>query len=241
MPYADPERQRAYFKERKERMKAEGTWVAHKRNKEKDRARYHANHDENLAKQRAYNAAHVEDRRVQRNEWAKKNPEKIKAQKARLRERQGDALRAKLRDFVKQKPEGSSLTRSQIYCRRRREKYGDKLNERQRLHGLCPKRRIEIHQKLEVCKNICYICGLHLDIGDMDVDHVHPVSAGGTSHIHNLMPTHKRCNKRKHKKTDFPIARPDLVELAKCVEELPPGKRRVKTQRYIQAMKMGTK
>jgi 5-methylcytosine-specific restriction protein A len=39
--------------------------------------------------------------------------------------------------------------------------------------------------------NICWLCGKH---GANTVDHVIPLSHGGTNDISNLKPAHKRCN-----------------------------------------------
>lgn len=86
--------------------------------------------------------------------------------------------------------------------------------EFQQLYGGCYPRRVAIYAKLNVCGNICYICGQHLDAANVVMEHVIPKTAGGTNDISNLMPAHSICNGKKGSKTNYPVARPDLIELA---------------------------
>lgn len=79
-------------------------------------------------------------------------------------------------------------------------------------------RRAAILQKWQLCGELCYICGLHLDRVGMEMDHVIPRAVGGTNDIENLMPTHQTCNRRKNKRLDYPIARADLVALATVIK-----------------------
>lgn len=46
----------------------------------------------------------------------------------------------------------------------------------------------------------CYYCGEVLN-GEFDVDHMHPVSKGGTSRPENLVPACKHCNQSKNNLT----------------------------------------
>jgi hypothetical protein len=43
----------------------------------------------------------------------------------------------------------------------------------------------------------CGLCGGPVELSDVHIDHVHPVSLGGTDHPHNLQVTHSLCNLRK--------------------------------------------
>ena len=47
---------------------------------------------------------------------------------------------------------------------------------------------------------ICYLCGKHIDFVDLHVDHVFPLSKGGTHTYDNVKATHKRCNLKKKDK-----------------------------------------
>lgn len=46
---------------------------------------------------------------------------------------------------------------------------------------------------------ICRLCGLSCPLEEATIDHVIPVSKGGTNDIENLVTAHERCN---HKKDD---------------------------------------
>lgn len=51
--------------------------------------------------------------------------------------------------------------------------------------------------------HICGICGkLIPTIDEMNIDHIIPLSRGGTNDIENLRPTHKFCNRLKNNFTD---------------------------------------
>lgn len=48
----------------------------------------------------------------------------------------------------------------------------------------------------------CSLCGEHMpDVGDIEVDHVIPVSKGGNSEPENLKLAHSRCNAKKGNRT----------------------------------------
>lgn len=67
-----------------------------------------------------------------------------------------------------------SLTRDKIY----------KTVARQ-LHGVVP----------------CWMCGQHVLPGDATLEHIRPLSEGGSSHQDNLAISHDACNHRRHAKT----------------------------------------
>lgn len=46
--------------------------------------------------------------------------------------------------------------------------------------------------------HICGICGDPLDEADVTIDHIVPVSRGGSDDPENLQPAHRSCNSRKH-------------------------------------------
>lgn len=48
--------------------------------------------------------------------------------------------------------------------------------------------------------NKCLCCGISFDEALPTVDHVTPLSRGGTNKIDNIQPLCKRCNSRKHQK-----------------------------------------
>lgn len=50
-------------------------------------------------------------------------------------------------------------------------------------------------------ESICYLCGNHLDLEDITVDHVKPIACGGTNAIENLKIACKECNVKKGSKS----------------------------------------
>lgn len=44
---------------------------------------------------------------------------------------------------------------------------------------------------------ICYLCGEPVLFAEFTIDHVIPISAGGTNNLRNLRPTHYSCNQEK--------------------------------------------
>lgn len=45
--------------------------------------------------------------------------------------------------------------------------------------------------------NVCGICGDDVELDDIHIDHIVPVSKGGSNRLTNLRVTHARCNMRK--------------------------------------------
>lgn len=100
-------------------------------------------------------------------------------------------------------------------------RYRDTFREYMRSYNILKPRRVAIYVKWSMCGELCYICGEKVLIDKTHIDHVIPVAKGGTNDIDNLMPTHGPCNNEKKHKLDFPVARPDLVELTKGIETVP--------------------
>lgn len=48
---------------------------------------------------------------------------------------------------------------------------------------------------------VCYLCGTHMEENDITIDHVHPISCGGTNDIENLQLACTNCNMLKGSKT----------------------------------------
>lgn len=43
----------------------------------------------------------------------------------------------------------------------------------------------------------CYVCGLHVEPKHATLEHVIPVSKGGTDDMDNLSISHRKCNQRR--------------------------------------------
>lgn len=59
-----------------------------------------------------------------------------------------------------------------------------------------------IRKKVLDKTNICGICGRPILDGEASIDHIVPLSRGGTNDLDNLRPTHEACNHMKYNYTD---------------------------------------
>lgn len=60
---------------------------------------------------------------------------------------------------------------------------------------------VELYRKARKDPKVrCYICGKLIPIGEREVDHIIPVSKGGSSLPSNLAVACKQCNRKKHAK-----------------------------------------
>lgn len=55
--------------------------------------------------------------------------------------------------------------------------------------------RVDIHG---LTSGRCLFCREFVPIESMEVDHLYPVSKGGSSNIKNLVPACRECNRKKH-------------------------------------------
>ncbi len=46
----------------------------------------------------------------------------------------------------------------------------------------------------------CWVCGAHVQAQDATLEHILPLSEGGSSHQDNLAISHDRCNNARHAK-----------------------------------------
>ena len=46
----------------------------------------------------------------------------------------------------------------------------------------------------------CWVCGFHVTPEDATLEHIQPLSEGGSSHQDNLGISHDRCNHKRHAK-----------------------------------------
>ena len=49
----------------------------------------------------------------------------------------------------------------------------------------------------------CFYCGIELNNKNFAIDHVYPISRGGTNQLSNLVPSCNYCNSRKSNKTIY--------------------------------------
>ncbi len=67
-------------------------------------------------------------------------------------------------------------------------------------------KRIQIPKPLKIKverekSDICYICKKQIEFGqEYEIDHIYPVSKGGSNAYNNLYCAHKKCNRKKSDK-----------------------------------------
>jgi 5-methylcytosine-specific restriction endonuclease McrA len=44
----------------------------------------------------------------------------------------------------------------------------------------------------------CWMCGEHVPPSEATLEHIQPLSEGGSSHVENLAISHDRCNNQRH-------------------------------------------
>ena len=76
--------------------------------------------------------------------------------------------------------------RARRQVRRHRARYPER--------ALVDRRRAAV---LELHGHVCWLCGGVVEARDLNIDHVIPVSKGGTSALANLRPAHSKCNWEK--------------------------------------------
>lgn len=136
-------------------------------------------------------------------EWAMRNPDRIRETQRRYMASNLEARREKSRRYAAENRE-----RAREYQRRYTEQYPDKAREytaRRRARKLST--TVESINRLEVFERdgwICGICGVAIDPQARwpesqfaSVDHVVPLSKGGTHTLENLQAAHLGCNLRK--------------------------------------------
>ena len=154
--------------------------------------------------QRAYEATHKELRREIRERWKKNNPEKYKASRSK----------SAIRKWVDE-----NRDRVRKYAQNWKDKNREKVNEYQKAwkasnpdkvaasrHTVRAQRKgaegthtpEEWRELCERYDNKCLCCN---EVKPLTVDHVIPLSKGGTNYIDNIQPLCKSCNCRKSTKT----------------------------------------
>ena len=71
----------------------------------------------------------------------------------------------------------------------------------------------------------CQYCGFHASEKELEIDHIVPVSRGGTNDIDNLRTSCSKCNKKKGAKLERSKQAPDTNKLEILAEALDTGDR----------------
>jgi len=158
-------------------------------NREKHRRWYEANRERKQAENKTWDEANREKRRQYTARYRERNPEagadwyrRNKAEKDR-----------KNREWREKNPERWRLLVDTGLAKRR-------VLARESVERIVP---LVI---LERDDGVCGICGGDVDPQDFHIDHIVPVSKGGTHTYDNVQVAHPSCNSRKSAKLDFLLA-----------------------------------
>ena len=148
---------------------------------------------------RLYNLKNAEQNRARSRKWQLENPEKRKEQTARYREKHREKRRAdSLARYYKQMEENPEKVRE----RRREWKRTEKGRAYQRVANY---RRRSLPMSNEVRdwwlsqrNAVCAYCWAAMAT---EIDHIIPISKGGTNDLDNLVPACRSCNASKNDRT----------------------------------------
>lgn len=191
------------------------------------KAYYDANYERRLEYNRGYVAEHREHVREYQRSYRQEHPE-AKEKAAERSRRHYEDNKDKALDQSKrwhaENPEKVQKTQQDYYARNRearressrrwRADNPDKVaaqnaERRAREAGASTEEEIDFKRIYQRDRDICYLCGRKVKKSERHLDHVIPLSRGGTHSEDNLRLTHARCN---------------LIKGSKLVEEIDPAK-----------------
>lgn len=164
-----------------------------------------ANRDRDRARTRAYRAANRDRIREQQRKWFRaeraRNPEKARARWRQWWAANREHGRAWARGY-------HAIHRDRILARRRAWQTSHRrqwlaqmtlyqLRRKRRLSTNGPHETIIAYQIAERDNWRCHICGRPIKPKDLTLDHLIPVSRGGTHRTGNVAAAHRRCNSRR--------------------------------------------
>lgn len=159
-------------------------------NKATSKARYYAK-PEARAKYRIDNAEKIA---AGKRDWRKRNPDKVKAHKKDSAKRHPESQARRLKRYNERHPEVQSM-RVHVQNMRQRAKQMDDLFDW---------KRSELAAMYAEQEGKCAYCGISIYWSvphDVHVDHIHPLSRGGTNELSNLCLSCQDCNFSKGNKT----------------------------------------
>ena len=134
--------------------------------------------------------------------WKKRNPDKVRAQikldNKRAYERHGEKLRAGVRRYYAENKEVIAERRAAPEGRRKRVIAQQRREARKRNQGGSGVTQEQWEEILEDHGHACAYCGSE---GPLHMDHVQPISRGGSHDASNVVPACKPCNSSKNDRT----------------------------------------
>jgi len=171
---------------------SDARWRADNADKERERSRRWADTNPEKIKEgkRRWRASNPEKAREgnrrRSTRWRANNPDKVRENSQKWRVNNPDKARAAVSRWQKNNPE--KHVANQHRRRTRKTQAGGSYTAAE-FKALC-----------EQYDNRCLCCGRSFDEVRVNVDHIIPISSGGTSNIDNLQPLCQKCNFEKHDK-----------------------------------------
>jgi 5-methylcytosine-specific restriction endonuclease McrA len=186
-------RQREYIEKHPE--KAGGGKEYYQKHKDKWRGYYQARREEILERAAKRREANREYLREERRRWYRENKEKVREYNKSYKEENSERLVELRRLHYENNPD-----RYRELSRRYRQNNPEKMREiraARRARMAAAEGRFTAEEWLALCEkydNRCLCCGAQ---EKLSVDHVIPLSRGGTNYIDNLQPLCSPCNSSK--------------------------------------------
>lgn len=164
---------------------AEYGWAYRNRDPEEYLKKQRERQSNRKDKRRAYDVANAERIAQKKREWRKANPDKVKKHK---------------RDSQRRNSESHSIRN-----KRYRQRYPEKIREQSRVKWARRKTTEgkytteDIERLYEEQHGYCAYCGIRL-FEEFHVDHVVPITRGGTNYYDNLLLACPHCNQSKNDK-----------------------------------------
>lgn len=200
---------REYYARNREARKAKVRQYAEanrERRLEQQREYREANAERIKANKREYHKAHAEEVRARVKAWQRANPEQRKAQRARYREKYRAEIRAKsLARYYQLMAENPEKVRAwrRSWAKTKNGILANRAARTARRGAAHTPEALEWIASLE--DPICHYCGK----AATEIDHLVPISRGGTGELSNLATACRRCNARKNDMTYEEFLRKD--------------------------------
>ena len=155
--------------------------------------------------------ANMEDIKLKAKQYREQNVEKTKERRKKYREKAGEHQRAKSRQYYR-----DNTQQLKEYAKEYRKNHPELLRQanrrRRALERGAPTEPYTGGLIIELYGSVCYLCSVEIDLDaprlpgaegwemSLHLDHVHPLSLGGSDLIENIRPAHAVCNLRKARK-----------------------------------------
>lgn len=158
--------------------------------KTSDHRRYLANRDKRIAQSRAWVLANPDARKAYVKRYYAENREELRVIRAAYRE----THREELREYTRQWNKANRALR-RIAAQRRRAAF-----------AAVPVNDLTIDQWIEILAKFGHACAYCPTGTDLTMDHVVPISKGGSHTASNIVPACRRCNSSKGNRGSRPLS-----------------------------------